>query len=185
MQEEENPDVPKGFSSLLTGTVFPVLLFLAFVWIGVKFLIPAVDYKELSEVKTVSIDQIQAGVNTAWRRDYDFFLVKEEHAIFALSARDKYAEKLIHQKALISWVPDRSQFVEQTWGSLYDLKGNAVGGPATWALDRLAVHLNEVREIIVDPKNVQNMDGEVRHLGNSYIVDETLRRVEHFVIKIP
>lgn len=185
MTEEENPDVPKGFSSLLTGTIIPVLLFLAFLWIGIKFLIPAVDYKELSEVKTVSFDRLHEGVNTDWRRDYEFFLVKEGHFLFALSARDKYAEKAIHQKSLVNWVPDRNQFVDQAWGSLYDQRGNAAGGPVTSALDRFALRLNEMGEVIVDPKRFQNMDGDVRHLNNQYWVEEPLRRVEPFIIKIP
>jgi hypothetical protein len=183
--EEENPDVPKGFSSLVTGTIIPVLLFLAFLWIGIKFLVPVVDYKELSEVKTVSFDLLHEGVNTDWRRDYDFFLVREGHFLFALSARDKYAEKMIHQKSLVNWVSDRNQFVDQAWGTNYDERGNAVGGPAASALDRLALRLNEMREVVVDPKSIQNMDGEVRHVNNQYIVDESLRRVEPFIIKIP
>jgi hypothetical protein len=185
MQEEENPDVPKGFSSLLTGTILPVLLFLALAWIGVKFLIPAVDYKEFTEVKTTSLDHLHEGVNTEWRRDYDFFLVREGHDLFALSARDKYSEKIIHQKGLVNWNSDRGQFIEQNWGSVYDPRGNPVGGPATWSLDRLALHLNEIGEVVVDPKNIQNMDGEVRSVNNWFTVDESLRRVDPFILKIP
>jgi len=185
MQEEDNPDVPKGFSSLLTGSIIPILLFLALLWIGVRFLIPTVDYREATEVKTVSVDHLHEGVNTDWRRDYEFFLVQEGQFLFALSARDKYAEKLIHQKALVNWIPDRGQFVEQTWGSIYDTRGNPAGGPATWSLDRLALHLNEMGEVIVDPRNIQNMDGEVHHFNKRYFVDENLRRVEPFFLKIP
>jgi hypothetical protein len=185
MEEEVNPDIPKGFSSLITGTVLPVLLFLAAAWIGIRFLIPTVDYHELSEVRTVTPDSLREGVNTDWRRDHDFFLVRENHVVYAVSARDKYAEKLIHQRALVNWSPDRSEFVEQSWGSLYDQRGNATGGPATWALDRLALHLNETGEIIVDPKNIQNMDGDVRQINRKFGVDESIRQVEPYVIRFP
>jgi len=183
MTEEVNPDIPKGFSSLVTGTIIPVILFLALLWIGIKFLIPAVDYREISEVRTVTPDKLHDGVNTDWKKDYDFYLVKEGNVLFAVSARDKYAEKTLHQKSLINWNPDKKQFVDQAWGSVYDQEGNAIAGPTTWALDRFGLHTNEMGEVIVDPKIVQNVDGEVRRQPTGYRVEESARRVEPYFLK--
>jgi hypothetical protein len=183
--QEENPDVPKGFSSLITGTVIPLVLFLAFLWVAAKFLIPTVDYKETTEVKTAPLASFREGVHSDWRKEDHFFIVKEGHVLFALSATDKYAEKIIHQTALLNWIPDRNQFVEPSWGSFYDRHGNPAGGPATLALDRLALRLNEMGEVIVDPGNVQNMDGEVRRVKDQYRVEESLREVEPFFLKTP
>ncbi len=183
--QEENPDVPKGLSSLITGTVIPVLLFLGLLWVGVKFLIPTVEYKEPAEVKTGPLTRFHEGVNTEWRIDYEFYIVREGHVLFVLSAKDKAAENIFHQKALVMWVPDRDQFVEQNHGSLYDRRGNAVGGGTVWPLDRLAVRLNDAGEAIVDPRNVQNMDAETKKVNDQYNVEEGSREVEPFFLRIP
>ncbi|MHB8483236.1 MAG: hypothetical protein ACYDBV_10985 [Nitrospiria bacterium] len=183
--QEENPDVPKGFSSLITGTVIPVILFLSLLWVGMKFLNPAVEYKEPTEVKTAPLAQFHEGINTGWRKDDEFYIVRTGRALFVLSAKDKYVEKIFHQEAFVNWIPDRDQFVEQIRGSLYDRFGNAVGGSTRWTLDRLAVRLNDAGEVVVDPRHVQNMDGETRQVNNQYRVEESVREVEPFIVKIP
>ena len=183
--QEENRDVPKGFSSLITGTVIPVILFLSLLWVGIKFLNPTVEYKEPTEVKTSPLAQFHEGVNTGWRNDDEFYIVRTGRVLFVLSAKDKYVEKIFHQEAFVNWIPDRNQFVDQGRGSLYDRWGNAVGGPTMWTLDRLALRLNEGGEVIVDPRNVQNMDGETKPLNHQYRVEESVREVEPFFIRIP
>ena len=175
----------KGFHSWFLARLIPFLFLVMAVWVGVRFLLPTVDYHEPTEIRTAPVSSFAPGVDSRWSRDYEFFLVREGKGLFAVSARDKYTEKTFHQKALIHWRPETQQFVETGSGSLYDERGNAAGGPTRWPLDRLALRINDAGEVVVDPKNVQNMDGDVKKTGNIFGVEETIRETEPFVLRLP
>lgn len=182
--QEPQSDV-KGVLSWLTITFIPVLFLLVGGWLAVRFLLPAVDYHEPSEVRTLRLEAITPGVHVQWLREGEFFLVREGNFIYVLSAKEKYADKYFHQKVLLNWNAERNLFVEQTWGSLYDKKGNPAGGPTLWTLDRLALRLNDAGEVMVDPKNIQDLDGEIRKTAKGSAVDEALREKEPFVLRVP
>ncbi len=87
-------------------------------------------------------------VETRWKNDHRFFVVREAKRIYALYAR------CTHLGCTVNWFPGLGIFKCPCHGSEFHSDGKEFAGPAPRPLDRLKITLDPEGYLIVDTRTV-------------------------------
>lgn len=83
-------------------------------------------------------------VDTRWKPEHRFFVVRERDRVYALSAR------CAHLGCTVNWFQDIRTFKCPCHGSEYRSNGTNFAGPAPRPLDRFRIELNADGQLVVD-----------------------------------
>ena len=117
------------------------------------------------------------GLSEKWKKERQIWVVRNERGIYAMISICR------HLGCTPNWFEDKKVFLCPCHGSIYDLEGNVLGGPAPKLLWRTAVSIDPVDgQIVVDFNHRQ--DPEPISTENGLRAEEALREVEPFFLKV-
>jgi len=115
-------------------------------------------------------------VSTKWKRERRIWVVRNRRGIYALISICR------HLGCTPNWFQDRKRFVCPCHGSIYDINGNVVGGPAPRTLWRTAISIDPIDgQLVVDFNNRQDIDPKSTDEG--LFVETSLREKKPFFLK--
>lgn len=142
-----------------------------------RFYFPNVLYESPKIFKIGKPSDIPEGLTEKWKKERQIWVVRNERGIYVMVAICR------HLGCTPNWFDDKKKFLCPCHGSIYDIKGNVLGGPAPRTLWRAAIKLDPVDgQIIVDFNRRQ--DPNPISTENGLQVDEASREIEPFFIKI-
>lgn len=129
---------------------------------NIRFLYPSVVFHPPSKYIIGGIDDFigehapdQYGVisvDNRFKKEHRFFVVREEHRIYALYAR------CTHLGCTVNWFEDLKIFKCPCHGSEFHSNGHEFAGPAPRPLDRHHIALDGEKRIVVDTDRVYSCE---------------------------
>jgi len=142
-----------------------------------RYYFPNVLYEPQSVFKIGKPEEYTRGVSEKWKRERRIWVVRNERGIYVLIAICR------HLGCTPNWFQDKQLFICPCHGSIYDIEGNVLGGPAPRTLWRAAISIDPVDgQIIVDFNHRQDPDPVSTERG--LVVDEAKREVKPFFLKV-
>ena len=142
-----------------------------------RFFFPNVIYEPSQKFNAGSANSYDIGVSTKWLNEQRVWIVRTEAGIYALWAR------CTHLGCTPNWFGDQQRFRCPCHGSIYDVSGNVVGGPAPRTLWRAGIALDPVDgQIVVN--FTQRQDPDPKGTPEGLMVEEKSREVAPFFLTI-
>lgn len=156
-----------GFVAALGGTGFGAL----------RYMFPNVLYEPPTVFKIGKPDDYGVGVDNKLKKERQIWVVRNERGIYVMVAICR------HLGCTPNWFQDQQRFRCPCHGSIYDVSGNVVGGPAPRTLWRAGVSLDPVDgQIVVN--FTQRQDPDPKGTPEGLIVEEMSREAPPFFLKI-
>jgi cytochrome b6-f complex iron-sulfur subunit len=112
-----------------------------------------------------------------WKRERRIWVVRNKRGVYVMISICR------HLGCTPNWFQDRVRFLCPCHGSIYDIEGNVLGGPAPRTLWRTAIKIDQIDgQIVVDFNHRQDPDPKSTEKG--LFVDEASREVEPFFLKV-
>lgn len=143
---------------------------------SLKFMIPKVLYELPAIFKIGRPEEFGLGVDTRFMKERRLWVVRDEQGLYVMLSICR------HLGCTPNWIQDQQLFRCPCHGSIYDVYGNVVGGPAPRTLWRPAVSLDTEGRIVVDTLNRQDPDPKSTPRG--LVVDEVIRRVPGYFVNL-
>lgn len=143
---------------------------------SLKYLFPKVLYEPPAVFKIGRQEDFGLGVDTRFMKERRIWVVRDEEGIYVMLGICR------HLGCTPNWLQDQQLFRCPCHGSIYDIYGNVLGGPAPRTFWRAAVSLDTEGRIVVNTIDRQDMDPKSTPRG--LVVDEEIRRVEPYILKI-
>jgi cytochrome b6-f complex iron-sulfur subunit len=141
-----------------------------------KFYFPNVLYESQKVFKIGKPSDYPMGLSEKWKKERQIWVVRNERGIYAMISICR------HLGCTPNWFEDKKVFLCPCHGSIYDLAGNVLGGPAPKLLWRPAITIDPVDgQLVVDFNHRQ--DPEPVSTENGLRVEEASREVEPFFLK--
>lgn len=156
-----------SFFTSLGGTAFAAY----------KFFSPSVLYEPPTVFKIGRPDEFGMGVDVRFMKESQIWVARNERGIYVMIGICR------HLGCTPNWLQDVQRFRCPCHGSIYDIYGNVLGGPAPRTLWRAAIAIDpEDKQIIVntllrqDPEPYSPPEGGL-------VVDEAGREVEPYFLR--
>lgn len=144
---------------------------------GFRFMRPSVLYEPPAVFKIGRMAEFGTGVDVRLVKERQIWVVRNERGLYVLIAICR------HLGCTPNWFGDQVLFRCPCHGSIYDIHGNVLGGPAPRTLWRAAVSIDpKDKQIIVDTNMRQ--DPEPKSTLKGLFVEEIGREVEPYFIKV-
>ncbi len=141
-----------------------------------RYFLPSVLYEKPSIFKIGKPSDYPIGISEKWKREQQIWVIKNEKGIYAMISVCR------HLGCTPNWFEDRQLIVCPCHGSIYDINGNVLGGPAPRTLWRAALSIDPIDgQIVVDFNRRQ--DVEPKSTEGGLFVDRSLREVAPFFLK--
>lgn len=142
-----------------------------------QFMFPNALYEPPTVFKIGSPGEFAVGLSEKYKKERRVWVARNERGLYVLVAICR------HLGCTPNWYDDKKRFQCPCHGSIYDITGNVLGGPAPRTLWRAAVSLDPVDgQIIVDFNHRQDPDPKSTDMG--LVVEEGPREVEPFFLKV-
>ena len=136
-----------------------------------RFYFPNVLYEKPTVFKIGKPADYPIGLSEKWKKERQIWVVRNEHGIYAMISICR------HLGCTPNWFQDKQVFLCPCHGSIYDLAGNVLGGPAPRLFWRPSLKIDPVDgQIVVDFNHRQDPDPVSTE--NGLRADEALREVE-------
>lgn len=142
-----------------------------------KYMIPSVLYEPPTTFKIGRIEDFGMGVTDRLKKERQLWVVRDTDGLYAMVSICR------HLGCTPNWLGDQQQFFCPCHGSIYDISGNVLGGPAPRVLWRPAVRIDPTDGQIV-VSFLERQDPEPVSTPGGLIVDEKIHRVEPFFLKV-
>lgn len=156
-----------GFAAALGGTGVGAL----------RYMFPNVLYEPPTVFKIGKPEEYGIGVDNKLKKERQIWVVRNERGMYVLVAICR------HLGCTPNWFDDQKRFRCPCHGSIYDVNGNVVGGPAPRTLWRAAVSIDPVDGQIVVNFN-QRQDPDPKGTEEGLMVDEKNREVPPFFLQV-
>ena len=160
-----------GWSSFLTslgGSAFGAY----------KFFSPSVLYEPPTVFKIGRPEEFGMGVDVRFMKERQVWVARNERGVYVMIGICR------HLGCTPNWLQDVQRFRCPCHGSIYDIYGNVLGGPAPRTLWRAAIAVDpEDKQIIVNTLIRQDPDPHSGPEGG-LIVEETGREVEPYFLRV-
>lgn len=144
---------------------------------SLKFMFPKVLYEPPKIFKIGRVEEFGLGVDTRLMRERRIWVTRDKEGIYVMIGICR------HLGCTPNWIQDQQTFRCPCHGSIYDIYGNVIGGPAPRPLWRAAISLDPMDGmIVVNTLNRQDPDPKTTPQG--LVVEETVRRVGSYFLKI-
>ena len=141
-----------------------------------KFYFPNVLYESQKVFKIGKPSDYAMGLSEKWKKERQIWVVRNERGIYVMISICR------HLGCTPNWFDDKKKFLCPCHGSIYDIAGNVLGGPAPRLLWRSAIKIDPVDgQIIVDFNHRQ--DPEPVSTENGLMVEEASREADPFFLK--
>ncbi|MHB8482994.1 MAG: QcrA and Rieske domain-containing protein [Nitrospiria bacterium] len=141
-----------------------------------KFMFPTVLYEPPTVFKIGKISDFGMGVDERLKKERQIWVVRNERGLYVLIAICR------HLGCTPNWFSDQHVFRCPCHGSIYDIYGNVLGGPAPRTLWRAAVSIDPIdHQVVVNFLNRQDPDPE--STSNGLMVKEPPREVDPYFLK--
>lgn len=141
-----------------------------------RFLKPNVLYEPPTLFKIGSPEKFPMGVDDSLKKERQIWVVRNERGLYVLVAICR------HLGCTPNWFGDQRRFRCPCHGSIYDIYGNVVGGPAPRTLWRAAINLDPVDgQVVVN--FIQRQDPDPKSTPQGLVVPEASRAIEPYFIK--
>lgn len=141
-----------------------------------KFMVPNVLYEPPTIFKIGRPEDFGDGVTDKLKQERQIWVVRNEQGIYVLVSICR------HLGCTPNWIDGQKVFRCPCHGSIYDVHGNVLGGPAPRTLWRAAVSQDPVdKQIVVN--FLIRQDPEPRSTPQGLVVEESIREVEPFFLK--
>ena len=142
-----------------------------------RFYFPNVLYETQKIFKIDKPSDYPAGLSEKWKKERQIWVVRNERGMYAMISICR------HLGCTPNWFQDKQVFLCPCHGSIYDIQGNVLGGPAPKLLWRVALKIDPIDgQIVVDFNHRQ--DPEPVSTEHGLRVEEALREVEPFFLKV-
>lgn len=142
-----------------------------------KFYFPNVLYESQTVFKIGKPSDYPMGLSEKWKKERQVWVVRNERGIYTMLTICR------HLGCTPNYFSDKQVFLCPCHGSIYDLEGNVLGGPAPKLLWRSAIKIDPVDgQIIVDFNHRQDPDPVSTE--NGLMADEASRETEPFFLKV-
>lgn len=166
----------RDFFSVM-GWLSMVVTFGGSIFGAFRYFLPNVLYEKPSVFKIGQPSDYPIGISEKWKREQQIWVVRNEKGIYAMISICR------HLGCTPNWFEDRKLFVCPCHGSIYDINGNVLGGPAPRLLWRAALSIDPIDgQIVVDFNRRQ--DPEPKSTEEGLFVDSSLREIEPFFLKV-
>ncbi|MFQ5580092.1 MAG: ubiquinol-cytochrome c reductase iron-sulfur subunit [Nitrospiria bacterium] len=142
-----------------------------------RYIIPNILYEPPTIFKIGTPDSYGIGVDTKLKKERQIWVVRNERGIYVLISICR------HLGCTPNWFGDQKLFRCPCHGSIYDTRGNVVGGPAPRTLWRAAISLDPVDGQIVVNFNTRQ-DPDPKGTAEGLMVEEMSREVEPYFLKV-
>lgn len=142
-----------------------------------KYMFPNVLYEPPTVFKIGRPEDYGIGVNEQWKRDGQFWVVKNERGLYVMIAICR------HLGCTPNWYADQQLFRCPCHGSIYDINGNVRGGPAPRGFWRAVISLDPVDKQIVVNTAIRH-DPDPASTPDGLIVEEARWEVEPYFLKV-
>ena len=143
---------------------------------SLKFMIPKVLYEPPAQFKIGSPEEFGMGVDTRFKRERRIWVVRDEEGVYVMLSICR------HLGCTPNWIQNQQLFRCPCHGSIYDIYGNVIGGPAPRTLWRPAISMDIEGRIIVNTLDRQDPDPKSTPRG--LVVNEEIRRVDRYFLKL-
>lgn len=143
---------------------------------SLKFMIPGVLYEPPAIFKIGRAEDFGMGVDTRFMKERRLWVVRDQEGLYAMLGICR------HLGCTPNWIQDQQLFRCPCHGSIYDIYGNVMGGPAPRTLWRPAVSRDADGKIVVNILDRQDPDPQSTPRG--LVVDEEIRRVDRYFLKL-
>lgn len=141
-----------------------------------KYMFPNVLYESPTRFKIGYPGDYIMGINEKWMKEGHFWVIKNERGIYVLIAICR------HLGCTPIWHPNENLFKCPCHGSIYDIYGNVLAGPAPKTLWRAGITIDPIDgQMVIDTAVRQDFEPESTPKG--LYVEEASREVEPFFIK--
>lgn len=141
-----------------------------------RFYFPNILYESQKIFKIGKPSDYPMGLSEKWKKERQIWVVRNERGIYVMISICR------HLGCTPNWFDDKKKFLCPCHGSIYDISGNVLGGPAPKLLWRTAIKIDPVDgQIVVDFNHRQ--DPDPISTENGLMVEEASREVEPFFLK--
>ncbi len=142
-----------------------------------RYMVPTIRYEPPTIFKIGKPEDYGVGVDNKLKKERQIWVVRNERGLYVMVAICR------HLGCTPNWFQDQGRFRCPCHGSIYDMMGNVVGGPAPRTLWRAGVSLDSVDgQIVVN--FTQRQDPDPKGTPEGLMVDERSREVPPFFIKL-
>jgi cytochrome b6-f complex iron-sulfur subunit len=142
-----------------------------------KFMFPNVLYEPPTIFKIGKPEEYPMGVTEKWKKEGQFWVVRNERGIYGMISICR------HLGCTPNWFSDQDMFRCPCHGSIYDPMGNVRGGPAPKTLWRPSITVDPVDKQLIVNTGIRQ-DPDPKSTAEGLMVDEALREVEPFFVKV-
>ncbi|VAX30327.1 Rieske (2Fe-2S) domain protein [hydrothermal vent metagenome] len=142
-----------------------------------RYMLPSVLYEPPTIFKIGTPEEYGIGVDTKLKKERQIWVVRNERGLYVMIAICR------HLGCTPNFFQDQSLFRCPCHGSIYDTRGNVVGGPAPRTLWRAAVSLDPVDGQIVVSFNTRQ-DPDPVGTPEGLMVEELGREIEPYFLKV-
>jgi len=142
-----------------------------------RYMFPSVVYEPPTVFKIGKPDEYGIGVDTKLKKERQVWVVRNERGIYVLVAICR------HLGCTPNYFQDQHLFRCPCHGSIYDMRGNVVGGPAPRTLWRAALSIDPVDGQIV-VSFTKRQDPDPKGTPEGLMVEEMSREVEPYFLKV-
>lgn len=144
---------------------------------ALRYMFPSVLYEPPTVFKIGRAEDYGIGVDKKLKKDHQIWVVRNERGLYVLIAICR------HLGCTPNWFQDQQRFRCPCHGSIYDIFGNVLGGPAPRTLWRTALSIDPVDGQIV-ANFTHRQDPDPKSTEEGLVVDELSREVPPFFLKI-
>lgn len=156
-----------GFLATLGGTAMA----------SFRYMFPSVLYEPATVFKIGRPEKFGMGVDTRLKKERQIWVVRNERGLYVLVSICR------HLGCTPNWFNDQLKFRCPCHGSIYDVFGNVLGGPAPRTLWRASLSVDPVDgQIVVSFKERQDPDPKSTPEG--LVVEESSREVPPYFLKV-
>lgn len=187
--KKESPQNPQQQQTDVTRRRFFTLMGLGIGWGGfaaalggsgvgaLRYMFPNVLYEPPTVFKIGKPEDYGIGVDNKLKKERQIWVVRNERGMYVMVAICR------HLGCTPNWFDDQKKFRCPCHGSIYDVAGNVVGGPAPRTLWRAAISLDPVDgQIVVN--FTQRQDPDPKGTEEGLMVDEKSREVPPFFLEV-
>lgn len=142
-----------------------------------RFYFPNVLYESQTVFKIGKPEDYPIGLSEKWKKERQIWVVRNERGIYVMISICR------HLGCTPNWFQDKQVFLCPCHGSIYDIAGNVLGGPAPKLLWRTAIKIDPIDgQIVIDFNHRQ--DPEPVSTEKGLMVEEASREVEPFFLRV-
>lgn len=142
-----------------------------------RYYFPNVLYESQTVFKIGKPEDYPLGLSEKWKKERQIWVVRNERGIYVMISICR------HLGCTPNWFQDKQVFLCPCHGSIYDIAGNVLGGPAPKLLWRTALKTDPIDgQIVVDFNRRQDPEPESTEKG--LMVEEASREVEPFFLRV-